>query len=141
MVANEPAWLKALLIASAVFIVTVLIVLPMAYVFVQALSNGCFWDTHSAPYWSRIYTFECNDPETWQSQQAAATVAHLHSAARAPGAIDALCLMYTTSKYLKESMLPHTGSWTLNEFIPIAGQAAMSYESAKLLVTAMEKLM
>lgn len=90
----------------------------------QALSNGCFWDTHSAPYWSRIYTFECNEPETWQSQQSAATVAHLHSAARAPGAIDALCLMYTSSKYLKESMLPHTGSWSLNEFIPVAGLAA-----------------
>jgi aminobenzoyl-glutamate utilization protein B len=25
---------------------------------------------------------------------------------------------------MKESMLPHAGSWTLNEFIPIAGQAA-----------------
>ncbi len=90
----------------------------------QALSNGCFWDTHSAPYWSRIYTFECNEPETWQSQRAAASVAHLHSAARAPGAIDALCLMYTSSKYLKEAMLPHTGSWSLNEFIPLAGLAA-----------------
>ena len=32
--------------------------------------------------------------------------------------------MYTNSKMMKESMLPHTGSWTLNEFIPIAGQAA-----------------
>jgi aminobenzoyl-glutamate utilization protein B len=90
----------------------------------QALSNGCFWDTHSAPYWSRIYTFECNEPETWQSQQSAAAVAHLHSAARAPGAIDAVCLMYTSSKYLKEAMLPHTGSWSLNEFIPVAGLAA-----------------
>ena len=90
----------------------------------QALANGCFWDTHSAPYWSRIYTFECNEPETWQSQQAAATVAHLHSAARAPGAIDAVCLMYTSSKYLKEAMLPHAGSWSLNEFIPVAGLAA-----------------
>ena len=44
--------------------------------------------------------------------------------ARAPGAIDAVCLMYTNSKMMKESMLPHTGSWSLNEFIPIAGQAA-----------------
>ncbi len=90
----------------------------------QALSNGCFWDTHSAPYWSRIYTFECNDPETWQTQHAAATVAHGHSAARAPGAIDAVCLMYTSSKYTKEAMLPHTGSWSLNEYIVMAGQAA-----------------
>ncbi|MEO8667372.1 MAG: amidohydrolase, partial [Bauldia sp.] len=89
-----------------------------------ALTNGCFWDTASAPYWSRIYTFECENPETWQNEAAAGSVAHAHASARAPGAIDAVCLMYTNSKMMKESMLPHTGSWTLNEFIPIAGQAA-----------------
>lgn len=89
-----------------------------------ALSNGCFWDTTSAPYWSRIYTFECRDPETWQAGAAGGSVAHLHSMARAPGAIDAVCLMYTNSKMMKESMLAHAGSWSLNEFIPIAGQAA-----------------
>ena len=89
-----------------------------------ALTNGCFWDTTSAPYWSRIYTFECEHPETWQSEAAGGAVAHAHATARAPGAIDAVCLMYTNSKMMKESMLPHAGSWTLNEFIPIAGQAA-----------------
>lgn len=89
-----------------------------------ALTNGCFWDTTSAPYWSRIYTFECENPETWQNEGAAGSVAHAHASARAPGAIDAVCLMYTNSKMMKESMLPHAGSWTLNEFIPIAGQAA-----------------
>jgi aminobenzoyl-glutamate utilization protein B len=88
-----------------------------------ALANGCFWDTTSAPYWSRIYTFECESPETWQGQHSATGVTHGHAAARAPGAIDAVCLMYTSSKYLKEAMLPHTGSWSLNEFIPIAGLA------------------
>ena len=89
-----------------------------------ALTNGCFWDTTSAPYWSRIYTFECRNPESWQSEAAGGNVAHAHATARAPGAIDAVCLMYTNSKMMKESMLPHTGSWTLNEFIPIAGQAS-----------------
>ena len=89
-----------------------------------ALTNGCFWDTTSAPYWSRIYTFECEHPETWQSEAAGGAVTHAHAIARAPGAIDAVCLMYTNSKMMKESMLPHAGSWTLNEFIPIAGQAA-----------------
>ncbi|MEH2469978.1 aminobenzoyl-glutamate utilization protein B [Nitrobacteraceae bacterium AZCC 2161] len=88
------------------------------------LANSCFWDTHSAPYWSRIYTFECENPETWQNSGAVTGVAHGHSAARAPGAIDAVCLMYTSSKYMKESMLPHHGSWSLNEFILHAGQAA-----------------
>ena len=89
-----------------------------------ALTNGCFWDTTSAPYWSRIYTFECEHPETWQSEAAGGAVTPAHAIARAPGAIDAVCLMYTNSKMMKESMLPHAGSWTLNEFIPIAGQAA-----------------
>ena len=31
--------------------------------------------------------------------------------------------MYTTSKYTKEAMLPHTGTWTINEAILAAGQA------------------
>ncbi len=90
----------------------------------NALTNGCFWDTTSAPYWSRIYTFECENPETWLDQTRGGGVAHAHAAARAPGAIDAVCLMYTNSKMMKESMLPHTGTWTLNEYIPVAGQAA-----------------
>lgn len=90
----------------------------------NALTNGCFWDTTSAPYWSRIYTFECDHPETWLDPSRGGGVAHAHATARAPGAIDAVCLMYTNSKMMKESMLPHTGTWTLNEFIPVAGQAA-----------------
>src|SRR5262245_56415113 len=40
MVANEPAWLKVLLIAAAIGIVSVFIILPIIFVFVQALSNG-----------------------------------------------------------------------------------------------------
>jgi aminobenzoyl-glutamate utilization protein B len=46
-----------------------------------------------------------------------------HANARCPGAIDALCLMYTTTKYTKEAMFPHTGTWTLNEFVLAAGDA------------------
>ena len=88
-----------------------------------ALTNGCFWETTSAPLWSRMYTFECEHPETWQQGHSAGGVTHMHAAARAPGAIDAVCMMYTTSKMMKESMLPHTGSWAMNEFIPVAGQA------------------
>lgn len=88
-----------------------------------ALTNGCFWETTSAPYWSRIYTFHCDDPHTWQNEASDGGVTHVHAVARAPGAIDAVCLMYTNSKMMKESMLPHSGSWTLNEFIPVAGQA------------------
>jgi len=46
-----------------------------------------------------------------------------HAIARCPGAIDALCLMYTTTKYTKEAMYPHAGAWTLNEFIMVGGDA------------------
>ncbi|MBR26641.1 MAG: peptidase M20 [Rhodobacteraceae bacterium] len=88
-----------------------------------ALTNGCFWETTSAPLWSRIYTFQCEEPETWQSGLNAGGVTHGHAAARAPGALDAVCMMYTNSKLMKETMLPHAGSWSMNEFIPIAGQA------------------
>lgn len=89
----------------------------------NALTNGVFWDTTSAPYWSRLYTFECDDPENWQQVSQGGTVAHGHASARAPGAIDAVCMMYSNSKMMKEFMLPHAGTWTLNEFIPVAGQA------------------
>lgn len=88
-----------------------------------ALTNGCFWETTSAPYWSRIYTFRCDDPENWQIDFTRAGVTHVHAIARAPGALDAVTLMYSTSKMMKESMLPHSGSWTLNEFIRTGGQA------------------
>ncbi len=89
-----------------------------------AMANSCFWDTHCAPYWSRIYTFECPSPETWAGESSAVGMNHSHGLARAPGAIDAVCLMYTSGKYMKEAMLPHVGNWSLNEYILNAGQAA-----------------
>ncbi|WP_235692012.1 zinc-binding metallopeptidase family protein [Elioraea tepida] len=88
-----------------------------------SLANSCLWDTHCATYWSRIYTFECLAPETWSSAIARTGVHSSHSVSRAPGAIDAVCLMYTAAKYLKENMLPHQGAWSLNEAILQAGQA------------------
>ncbi|MEO1089381.1 MAG: amidohydrolase [Pseudomonadota bacterium] len=87
-----------------------------------ALANTCTWDTHCGCYWSKVYSFECPEPESWQPADASG-VANSHAIARPPGAIDAVCLMYTTTKYTKEAMLPHTGTWTLNEAILAAGQA------------------
>lgn len=87
-----------------------------------SMSNSCVWDTHCGCYWSKVYTFECTEPETWTAMT---SLGHggAHTKARAPGATDAICLMYTTTKYTKEAMLPHTGTWTLNEAILAAGQA------------------
>ena len=31
--------------------------------------------------------------------------------------------MYTTTKYTKEAIFPHTGTWTLNEFVLVGGDA------------------
>jgi len=73
-------------------------------------------------YWSVVFTFECMDPETWTDQSLAPFAGSSHAVARAPAAMDAVCLMYTTTKYTKEAMFPHTGTWTLNEFIMVAGQ-------------------
>ncbi len=92
-----------------------------AYMPVRA--NTTVWDIHCGCYWSKIYTFECVSPETWGSIGAGDATESPHTIARAPGAIDAVCLMYTTTKYTKEAMLPHTGTWTLNEAILAAGQA------------------
>ncbi|MBM3600738.1 MAG: amidohydrolase [Alphaproteobacteria bacterium] len=88
-----------------------------------ALANTCLLDTHCGAYWSAIYSFECESPESWVGALAREGTQNSHSVSRAPGANDALCLMYTTTKYTKESMLPHHGSWTLNEAILVGGQA------------------
>ncbi len=85
-------------------------------------TNTCILDTHCGSYWSRIYSFICDSPETWKSVGAPGP-STAHTIARAPGANDALCLMYTTTKYTKESMLPHTGTWTLNEALLATGNA------------------
>jgi aminobenzoyl-glutamate utilization protein B len=88
----------------------------------RTYANTVLWDTHCGSYWSKIYTFECPHPEGW-SAMGASDSANPHASARAPGAIDAVCLMYMTSKMTKEAMLPHTGTWTINEAILAAGQA------------------
>lgn len=91
--------------------------------YMPAISNTTIWDTHCGSYWSAIYTFECVASRAWARMGASSATASSHVTARAPGAIDAVCLMYTTTKYTKEAMLPHTGTWTLNEAILAAGQA------------------
>ncbi len=91
-------------------------------------ANTTVWETHCGSYWSAVFTFECAHPEQWSGKHlapkaSADSAASSHIVARCPGAIDALCLMYTTTKYTKEAMYPHTGTWTLNEFILAAGDA------------------
>ncbi|QEX16152.1 hypothetical protein FRZ44_14440 [Hypericibacter terrae] len=90
--------------------------------FTTSHANTVNWNTHCGSYWSRMYSFECPHPEEWNGM-GLNEGASAHTSARAPGAIDAVCLMYMTSKMTKEAMLPHTGTWTINEAILAAGQA------------------
>jgi aminobenzoyl-glutamate utilization protein B len=86
-------------------------------------TNTAIWDTQCGSYWSVVFTFETLEPEKWIDKSLVPTGHSSHTAARCPGAIDALCLMYTMTKYTKEAMFPHTGTWTLNEFVMAAGDA------------------
>jgi aminobenzoyl-glutamate utilization protein B len=83
--------------------------------------NTCLLETQNGAYWSVVFTFECLEPEKWFKPVGPMKVGG-HAGGRCPAALDAVCLMYTTTKYTKEAMLPHGAYWTLNEFIMVAGQ-------------------
>jgi aminobenzoyl-glutamate utilization protein B len=89
------------------------------------LCNTTRWNTHCGVAYAMIYSFECDSPESWQSQgsDADSPIAAAHAAARAPGANDALMQMYQTSKALKEHMVSAGCGWSMNECILTAGQA------------------
>jgi aminobenzoyl-glutamate utilization protein B len=98
--------------------------------------NTVRWDTHCGPYYAAIYEFLCEQPETWLAgavkDGAGAPIPAAHTAARAPGANDAVVAMYTFSKMLRDHMLPHTGTWTLNETILASGQATADNLAAQM---------
>jgi aminobenzoyl-glutamate utilization protein B len=87
--------------------------------------NTCRWDTHCGPYHAAIYEFLCEDPETWlqDARSMSAPIPAAHTTARAPGANDAVVAMYTLSKMMRDHMLPHSGTWSVNEAILASGQA------------------
>ena len=87
------------------------------------MANTARRDTQCGAGYSCIYTFECVEPESWISSDKYSPIPAAHLSARAPGANDALCLMYTMTKHTKESMLPFASGWSLNEAILTAGQA------------------
>lgn len=85
------------------------------------MCNTVRWDTHCGAAYAMIYRFICDAPETWGTSDT--PIPQSHSAVRAPGANDALNMMYTASKTLRDSMLPHQGGWSISEAILTAGQA------------------
>ncbi|WP_119388835.1 amidohydrolase [Taklimakanibacter lacteus] len=94
--------------------------------------NTCRWDTHCGPYYAAIYEFLCEAPETWLRDAAKGPIPAAHTSARAPGANDAVVAMYTLSKMMRDHMLPHTGTWTLNETILASGQATADNLAAQM---------
>ena len=85
------------------------------------LCNTVRWDTHCGAAYAMIYRFVCDQPESWASDRS--PIPQSHSSVRAPGATDALMMMYMTSKALRDSMLPHQGGWSISEAMLTAGQA------------------
>ena len=85
--------------------------------------NSTVWDTHCGSYWSCVFTFEGLEPEPWINPELLAFPGSNHAIPRSPGAIDAVTMMYTMTKYTKENMYAHTGTWTMNEFIMVGGQS------------------
>jgi len=86
------------------------------------MCNTVRWDTHCGAAYSMIYRFVCDRPENWGMNDGA-PIPQSHSAVRAPGANDALMMMYMASKALRDSMLTHQGGWSISEAILTAGQA------------------
>lgn len=86
------------------------------------MCNTVRLETHCGAAYALIYRFICDEPELWGVSDGA-PIPQAHSAIRAPGANDALMLMYMSSKSLRDSMLPHQGGWSISEAILTAGQA------------------
>ena len=86
------------------------------------LCNTVRWDTHCAAAYAMVYRFLHDAPAGW-GRHDGAPIPQFHTAGRAPGATDALNLMYLSSKALRDSTLPHQGGWSVSEAILTAGQA------------------
>lgn len=84
--------------------------------------NTVEWQSHFGAYYACVFTFECPAPEDWIGSTAIPDGA-TRLAGRVPGAIDALMLMYTTTKFTREAMFANAGNWTLNEVILHGGDA------------------
>ena len=87
------------------------------------LCNTVRWDTHCGAAYAMVYRFLCEAPQGWGARDGA-PIPQAHSDIRAPGANDALMLMYQTARSLRDSMLPHRGGWSVSEAILAAGQAS-----------------
>jgi aminobenzoyl-glutamate utilization protein B len=86
------------------------------------MCNTARWDTHCGAAYSMIYRFICDAPHLFGASDGA-PIPQSHSDIRAPGANDALVMMYSQARMLRDSMLPHVGGWSISEAILSTGQA------------------
>lgn len=97
------------------------------------LCNTARWDTQCGAYYSKVYSFVCDAPETWQlSANQNSPIPASHSAARAPGANVALSQMYASSRIMQDAMLPSFGGWSLSDAILTEGQATADNLPARI---------
>jgi aminobenzoyl-glutamate utilization protein B len=85
--------------------------------------NAVRYEINAGSYWNTLYTFETLHPENWFRPMDVPFRILGHAGGRIPAALDAVCLMYTSTKYVEDAMLPYTAYWTLNEYIMVGGQA------------------
>ena len=94
--------------------------------------NSVNWDIQCGASYGRIFTFECKSPETWGECKDRVLMPIQLQTARAPGALDAVSLMYTTSRYTYASMLPRSSGWYISESILVGGQATADHMAPRL---------
>ncbi len=99
--------------------------------YMMPLCNSVRWDTHCGAAYSMIFRFICDASEAW-GQTDGIPIPQSHNSIRAPGANEALIMMYQASKALRDSMLPHSGGWSISEAILSAGQATADNLPAQL---------
>ena len=86
-------------------------------------TNSVKYEISGGSYWNTLYTFETPHPENWFRPKDVPFRILGHAGGRIPAALDAVCLMYTATKYVEDAMLPYTAYWTMNEYIMVGGQA------------------
>jgi len=84
--------------------------------------NNVVREIAGGSYYNTLYTFETVNPERWFRPRDIPFRVLGHAGGRVPAALDAVCLMYTATKYVEDAMLPYTAYWTLNEYIMVGGQ-------------------
>ncbi len=85
--------------------------------------NTVRWDTHCGAAYGKIYEFICDEPQAWMQSATTAPIPAAHSSARAPGATDAVCMMHTATKMVKDNLVDGTNPTSISEYIMCAGQA------------------